>query len=133
MSIEKIRKGKRFATTIKPTYEANSGEKKTIPGQTMTLTEIAQRYIREQNVPQIQAIYQEAQDFAAGLDTFEAIDKARKEQKELQKKYAEMVERSNTILKNKEEALKRAEKQKIAAARKEKLEKAVMTKAGIQD
>jgi len=120
------KKLKRFANTIKPIPEVhNSPPGKTIPGMVMSIAEVAERFIRGQNVDQRQAIYQEGKDFALGLDTFEAIDKARKEMEELRVQYQAMLKKSAEIKSMKEEAeklsAKRARKQKIEEAMEQKL------------
>lgn len=115
---------KRFANTIPPQTEPNSGVKKTIPDQSIPVREIAARYIRGQSVPIKPIEYSEVLEFGQGLDVFEAIDKARKEQKELQERYAQMVEKSNYLLEQKEKAAKAAK----AAAQKEAREKARLAK-----
>lgn len=121
------RQGKRFAMTIKPQKEKNSGKSKTIPNQVMSVREVAERFIRGQSVPQKEAMYQEAMDYAVGLDTFEAIDKARKEMAVLQQQFKEMHEKSKWFLEQKKAAAaekpKRQRREKIEAAMEEKLAK----------
>jgi len=115
---------KRYANTIRTTPEKNSGISKTKPNMVMQIAEIHQRFVRGQTVEQRQAIYQEAEDFAFGLDRFEAIDKAIAEATELRARFRLMLENSDKI-KAEKEALKKMEKRQ---AKRQAVEDALIDK-----